>query len=162
MWGVAFNFSSPFWPRLCCLECFPCGSVVKKPPAKAGDIDSIPRSGRSPGEGNGNPHQYSCLGNPMDKRSLVGYESMGSDMTQQLNNNKKMRYLDLVPYNTMWVPAKSLQVCPTLFDPMDCSRPGSSVHGILQAGISEWVATLSSTGLFLTQALNLHLLCLLH
>ena len=36
--------------------------------------------------------------------------------------------------------AKSLQSCPTLCDPMDCSPPGSSVHGILQARIAEWVA----------------------
>ena len=34
---------------------------------KAGDLGSIPWSGRSPGEGNGNPLQYSCLGNPMDR-----------------------------------------------------------------------------------------------
>ena len=45
---------------------FPGGSVVKNPPANAGDMGSIPGSGRSPGEGNGNPLQYSCLGNPMD------------------------------------------------------------------------------------------------
>ena len=38
----------------------------------AGDLGSIPGLGRSPGEGNGNPLQYSCLGNPMD-RSLAGY-----------------------------------------------------------------------------------------
>ena len=46
------------------------GSVVKNPPASAGDagdLGSIPGSGRSPGEGNGNPLQYSCLGNPMDR-----------------------------------------------------------------------------------------------
>ena len=36
--------------------------------------------------------------------------------------------------------AKSLQLCQTLCDPMDCSPPGSSVHGILQARILEWVA----------------------
>ena len=36
--------------------------------------------------------------------------------------------------------AKLLQSCPTLWDPMDCSLPGSSVHGILQARILEWVA----------------------
>ena len=36
--------------------------------------------------------------------------------------------------------AKLLQSCPTLCDPMDCSPPGSSVHGILQARILEWVA----------------------
>ena len=49
---------------------------VKKLPANAGDIrdaDSIPRSGRSPGEGNGNPLQFSCLGESHGQRSLVGY-----------------------------------------------------------------------------------------
>ena len=48
----------------------PGGAVVKKLPANAGDTgdwDSIPRWGRSPGEGNDNQLQYSCLGNPMDR-----------------------------------------------------------------------------------------------
>ena len=44
---------------------FPGGSVVKDIPTNAGDMGSIPGSGRSPGEGNGNPLQYSCLGNSM-------------------------------------------------------------------------------------------------
>ena len=44
------------------------------------------------------------------------------------------------------VRAKSLQSCPTLCDPMDCSPPGSSVHGILQARILDWAAILSSRG----------------
>ena len=43
------------------------GSVVKDPPANAGDVGSIPGARRSPGEGNGNPLQYSCLGNPMGR-----------------------------------------------------------------------------------------------
>jgi len=43
------------------------GSVVKNLPANAGDVSLIPGSGRSPGEGNGNPPQYSCLRNPMDR-----------------------------------------------------------------------------------------------
>ena len=43
-----------------------CKSVVKNPPANAGDKSLIPGSGRSPGEANGNPLQYSCLENPMD------------------------------------------------------------------------------------------------
>ena len=53
----------------------PGGSVVKNPPANAedaedkGDANLILRSGRSPGEGNGNPFQYSCLGKPMDKEA---------------------------------------------------------------------------------------------
>ena len=42
-------------------------SVVKNLSANAGDMASIPRSGRSPGEGNGNPLQYSCLVNHMDR-----------------------------------------------------------------------------------------------
>ena len=41
--------------------------MEKKLPANAGDMGSIPGSGRSPGEVNGNPLQYSCLGNPMDR-----------------------------------------------------------------------------------------------
>ena len=53
--------------------------VVKNLPANAGDakdMGSIPGLGRSPGEGNGNPLQYSCLGNPMN-RSLAGYSTRG-------------------------------------------------------------------------------------
>ena len=46
---------------------FPGGSVVKNLPANAGDAGSIPGSGRSPGERNGNPLQYSCLENPTDR-----------------------------------------------------------------------------------------------
>ena len=46
---------------------FPDGSVVKNLPANAGDQSSIPGSGSSSGEGNGNPLQYSCLENPMDR-----------------------------------------------------------------------------------------------
>ena len=46
---------------------FPDGSAVKNPPANAGDACSIPGPGRSPGEGNGNLLQYSCLGNPIDR-----------------------------------------------------------------------------------------------
>ena len=45
----------------------PYGSAVKNPPASAGDFGSMPGLGRSPGDGNSNPLQYSCLGNPMDE-----------------------------------------------------------------------------------------------
>ena len=47
-------------------EDFPGGSDGKATAYNAGDLGSIPGSGRSPGEGNGNPLQYSCLENPMD------------------------------------------------------------------------------------------------
>ena len=45
---------------------FPGGSEVKASDCNVGDLGSIPRLGRCPGEGNGNPFQYSCLENPMD------------------------------------------------------------------------------------------------
>ena len=62
--------------------------VVKNPPANAGDIRDaglIPGLGRSPGGGNGNPLQYSCLENPMDRgawRATVPQGRKGSDVTE--------------------------------------------------------------------------------
>ena len=47
-------------------QCFPGGSAVKASAWNVGDPGSIPGSGRCPGEGNGNPLQYSCLKNPME------------------------------------------------------------------------------------------------
>ena len=57
------------------------GLVVKNTPANAGDVSSIPGSGKPPGEGNSNPLQYSCLGNPMD-RGVWQLQSMGSQKSQ--------------------------------------------------------------------------------
>ena len=50
-----------------CLRGFPLNSVGKESACNTGDLGSIPGSGRSPREGNGNPLQYSCLENPMDR-----------------------------------------------------------------------------------------------
>ena len=67
--------------------------VVKNLPANAGDLrdkGSIPGLGRSPGEGHGNPLQYSYLENPMDKgawRATVHGVAKKSNTTEQLNNN---------------------------------------------------------------------------
>ena len=64
------------WHRICVhvdirgfnvIVVFPGGSEFKESACNAGDLGSIPGSGRSPGEGNGNPLQYSCLENPMDR-----------------------------------------------------------------------------------------------
>ena len=55
--------------------------MVKNPPTNEGEVKGtglIPRSERSPGIGNGNPLQYSCLGKFHGQRNLVGYKSMGS------------------------------------------------------------------------------------
>ena len=65
--------------------------MVKNLSANAGDVGSIPGLGSSPGEGNGTPLQYSCLGNPMDRGTwcarVHGF-TKESDMTLQLNKNK--------------------------------------------------------------------------
>ena len=63
---------------------FPGGSVVKNMPANAGDVGSISGSGRFPGKGNGNPLQYSCLGNPKNRgawQATVHGVAKESDMT---------------------------------------------------------------------------------
>ena len=67
--------------------------TVKDSFCNAGDWGSIPGSGRSPGERNGNALQYSCLGNPMDRGAwwaTVHGLSKELDMTYQLNNNNNV------------------------------------------------------------------------
>ena len=56
---------------------FPGGSDGEESACNVGDLGLIPRLGRSPGEGNGNPLQYSCLGNPMDRGACLGYSPPG-------------------------------------------------------------------------------------
>ena len=58
--------------------------MVEYPPASAGDVGSIPGLERSPAEGNGNPFQYFCLGNPIDRRAwqaIVHGVTKESDMS---------------------------------------------------------------------------------
>ena len=73
-----------------CMWGLPGGSVVKNLPANAAGKGSIPGSGSSPREGNGNPCQYSCLGNPMDRGAwqvTVYGVVKESDTTQRLNHS---------------------------------------------------------------------------
>ena len=65
------------------------GSVLKKPPANLGDVGSIPGLGRSSGEGNGDPLQCTCLGNPVDRGPRAHKET-------QRNNNKHDIYKRVV------------------------------------------------------------------
>ena len=60
--------------------------MVKNLPANAGDLDSIPEWGRSPGGGKGNPLQCPCLGNPMDRGAWWGHKELdATEHTQKLN-----------------------------------------------------------------------------
>ena len=75
--------------------------MVKNPPANAQDTrdaGSIPGFGRCPGEGNGNPLQYSYLENLHGQRSLMGYSLCGHkelDTTEQLST---VQHIDVVPF----------------------------------------------------------------
>ena len=71
-------------PVSCLWQGFPWCSVGKESACNAGDLSSIPGSGRSPGEGNGNPLQYSCLGNPKARgaswATVHGVARVGHDL----------------------------------------------------------------------------------
>ena len=86
----------------------------------------------TPGEGNGNPLQYSCLENPMER---------GAWWAAVHGVAKSRTRLSGFTFTLIcFVCMLSLQSCLTLCNPMDCSPPGSSVHGILQARVLEWGA----------------------
>ena len=80
--------------------------MVKKLPANVRDVGSIPGLGRSPGRGNGNPLQYSCLGHPTDRgtwRVTAHVVTKESDMTERLNNKICITYtLATFKYMVQW------------------------------------------------------------
>ena len=101
------------------------------------DTNSIPVLGRSPRVGNGNPLQYSCCENSMDRGAWQGtlHRVAESDITDSLRMSKEIEGTQIIT-----ATAKSLQSCPTLCDPIDGSPPGFPVPRILQARTLEWVA----------------------
>ena len=108
------------------------------------------------------PQSCLTLCNPMDcslsgswdslgKNTGVGYHDLLQEifLTQGSNLHLLHWQVDSLPpshQGSLCLHAKSLQSCPILCDTMDCSLPGSSVHGILQTRILEWVAMPSSRG----------------
>ena len=94
----------PSWlvPFVWCHNCllgFPGGSVNIESTCNAGDLDSIPGLGRSPGGRHGNSPQYSCLENPQGQRGLVGCSPWGhkeSDMTEQQSTTQHIIVSDAV------------------------------------------------------------------
>ena len=95
------------------------GSHRKESACNVGDLGSICGSGRSPGEGNGYPLQYSCLGNVMDRGvwpATVHGTAKESDTTQQLNNKNSSWF---IPSCQFQVYSKVIQlyinICPLFF-----------------------------------------------
>ena len=126
-----------------------------------GDLGSVPGLGRSPEKGNGNPLQYSCLENPMDRGAWQAIIHAVAESRTRLSDFTSLKVTQLVCgrarakagdyllpglngkhrfVTSAAAAAKSRQSCPTLCDPIDGSPPGSPVPGILQARTREWVA----------------------
>ena len=117
---------------------FPSGNMIKDS-ANAGDArdaGSVPASGRSPRVGNGNPLQYSCLENPMDRETWWAVVHRVAKSQTQMTD---WTHTELVSQC-----AKLLQSCLTLYNPMDCIA--HQVPWILQAKILEWAAMSFSRG----------------
>ena len=94
---------------------FPGSSDGKDSACNAGDLGSIPGSGRSPREGNRNPLQYSCLENPHGQRNLAGYSPWGRkvlDMTELMTLSLPITIPDLL--KTHFSKTLELEHCPVL------------------------------------------------
>ena len=72
--------------------------------------------------------------------SLSGYPACQLQNLGHLSIHNHVNQLLIISIVYIHVCAKSLQSCPTLCNPMDCSPPGFSVHGVFQARILEWCA----------------------
>ena len=148
----------------------------------AGDVGLIPGLERSPGEENGNPLQDSCLEIPMERRAWWAVVHVVSKSPTQLSVWTKHRRLTMLDEFQVCCTVIALNIYKLLFffrffsylcvfirfshvglyDPMDRSPPGSSVHGIFKARILEWVVMPSSRGSSWPRDLDSHLMCLLH
>ena len=131
--------------------------MVKNPPVNAGDtgdVGSIPGQGRSPGEGNSNPLLFSCLENSMGRdawqatvhRVTESLTQLSMHYSQAIRRDKVILHKAMISGGKSECQSLVLTPCLTLFDPMNCSPPGSSVHEMFQARILEWVVIPFSRG----------------
>ena len=112
---------------------FPGGSVVKNLPANAGNACSIPGSGRSPGEGNGNPLQCFCLGSPMDRgawsAAVHGSQRVRHDLaTRRQKSHIKIELI--IIYELLVIPDQDTTTSLKLF-----------VNGLIEVNM-EWKSDL--------------------
>ena len=116
---------------------FPCGSAGKISTCNAGDLGSIPGSGRSSGGGHGNPRQYSWLENPHGERSPVGYSPWGRE---RVRHNLATERQATTIGNSQSAPLPP----PPRWQPQDRSVCGS-VYG-------SWMSSFRSSFRFHTEA----------
>ena len=88
------------------------------------------------------------------KELQVLYPQSKAECEQHYKTNTNQIAYNSSEEETIFNESEVAQSCPTLCDPEDCSLPGSSVHGVLQAIILEWVAISFSMGMFPTQGSN--------
>ena len=120
---------------------FHCGSAGKESACNAGDLGLIPGLGRSLGEGKGYLLQYSGLENSMDyivhgvaksrtRLSDFHFTILGAKNSKMI---QKFKFLPRSEHKPKWCCCSVSQLCPTLWDHMDCSRPGLPVpHHLLE------------------------------
>ena len=100
---------------------FPGGSVVKNPSANEGDMDSFPGLGRSPGGGNGNPLQCSCLENPRDGgawwAAVYGVAQSWTWLTRFSSSSSSNEFiLNLIQWNIITKGTKGILICETVLE----------------------------------------------
>ena len=121
---------------------FPCGSAGKEPACNVGDLCSVPRLGRSPGEGNGYPLQYSwaSLVAQLVKNPLAIWETWVQSLGWEDPLEKgKATYSSILVWRIPW----------TVYSPGDCKESDMTARLSLSAPTTTWIITEKRNFLFL-------------
>ena len=140
------------------------GSMVKNPPTNAADVALIPGWGRSPGEGHGNPLQYSCLGKSMDRgawwATVHGLQRVGHDLAtkQQQSTNYLIKcpsaWICLIRWDRIFLARSLLKWCYDLYPCLCIISEGAWVQfvplmiSILITWLRCWMIELSTVNVF--------------
>ena len=139
------SFCHRKWRGLISLCGFPGGSEVTASACNAGDLGSIPGSGRSPGEGNGNPLQYSCLENPMDRGAWRAIVHGVAKSRTWLSDFTSLHYFSLSCSKCYWKPT----ICRAFFQStvrdkaVICCKPWARFEAKYIRN-TEWVKSMTS------------------